>query len=73
MRYCASLFIHTILSFLNIFLLRLSIMIVWLVKKEMKDSADLQDQKVNVACLVSGTSKPQSFSKSSPLKVLVAG
>lgn len=63
----------TILSFLTILLLRQSIMIRWLVTKEMKDPLDLQDQKVNVACLVSGTWKPESFSRSCPLKGPVAG
>lgn len=47
-------------------------MIMWLVKKGMKDPLDLQDQKVNVACLVSGISKLQSCSKNSPLKELIA-
>lgn len=45
---------------------------MWLVKKGMKDPPDLQDQKVNVACLVSGTSKLQSCGKNSPLKGLFA-
>lgn len=48
-------------------------MIVLLVKKEMKDPPDLQDQKVNVACLVSGTSKLESFRKSCSFKGFVAG
>lgn len=45
---------------------------MWLVKKGMKDPPDLQDQKANVACLVSGTSKLQSCDKTSPLKGLIA-
>lgn len=44
---------------------------MWLVKKGMKDPLDLQDQKVNVACLVSGISKLKFCIKNSPLKGLI--